>query len=140
MNLALHDAEVFAKAVTHHQTEGHDSSLLDGYSSTCLRHVWNYQAFAAWFTDLMHNAGDASYQGEFRRRIARAELERLFESDSANRLFSEFITGLNQAASCGYGRRCGVGDQGGGDAGVRGEASLKTDQESRSPAAAQPLA
>jgi p-hydroxybenzoate 3-monooxygenase len=95
MNLALHDAEVFATAVAHHQANAHDSSLLDSYSATCLRHVWNYQAFAAWFTDLMHNAGDASYQGEFRRQIARAEFERLFASDSANRLFSEFITGLN---------------------------------------------
>jgi p-hydroxybenzoate 3-monooxygenase len=94
MNLALHDAEVFAKAVIRHRAD-HDSSLLDSYSSTCLRHVWNYQAFAAWFTELMHNAGDTAYQGEFRRQIARADLERLFESGSANRLFSEFITGLN---------------------------------------------
>ncbi|MEI5098118.1 FAD-dependent monooxygenase [Streptomyces sp. PmtG] len=95
MNLALHDADVFAKAVIHHQTRGGDAILLDGYSSTCLRHVWNYQAFAAWFTDLMHNAGDASHQGEFRRHLARAELERLYASDTANRLFSEFLTGLN---------------------------------------------
>ncbi|AHH99865.1 4-hydroxybenzoate 3-monooxygenase [Kutzneria albida] len=95
MNLALRDADLFAKAVVHHQTHGQDSSLLDSYSSTCLRHVWNYQAFAAWWTELVHNAGDASYQGEFRRQIARADLERLFDSGSANRLFSEFITGLN---------------------------------------------
>lgn len=95
MNLALHDAEVFANAVLHYRDNDHDASLLDDYSSTCLRHVWNYQAFAAWWTELVHNAGDASYQGEFRRRIARADLERLFESGSANRLFSEFITGLN---------------------------------------------
>ncbi|MGW7578272.1 4-hydroxybenzoate 3-monooxygenase [Streptomyces sp. NPDC054765] len=95
MNLALHDADVFAKAVVHHQAKDHDASLLDSYSSDCLRHVWNYQAFAAWFTDLVHNAGDASYQGEFRRHLARAEFERLFASDSANLLFGEFLTGLN---------------------------------------------
>ncbi|MFE5161882.1 4-hydroxybenzoate 3-monooxygenase [Streptomyces sp. NPDC056697] len=94
MNLALHDADVFAKAVIR-QVEERDASLLDTYSSTCLRHVWNYQAFAAWFTDLMHDSGDASYQGEFRRQIARAELDRLYASESANRLFSEFLTGLN---------------------------------------------
>jgi p-hydroxybenzoate 3-monooxygenase len=94
MNLALHDAEVFANAVVRHQRE-HDSSLLDSYSSTCLRHVWNYQAFATWWTELVHNAGDASHQGEFRHRIARADFVRLFESGSANRLFSEFIAGLN---------------------------------------------
>jgi len=95
MNLALHDAEAFANAVIRYQTQDHDTSLLDSYSSTCLHHVWNYQAFAAWFTDMMHNAGDASYQGDFKRQSARAELQRLFESPSANRLFSEFTAGLN---------------------------------------------
>ncbi|MGW4769373.1 4-hydroxybenzoate 3-monooxygenase [Nocardia sp. NPDC004278] len=94
MNLALHDAEVFANAVVRYRTD-HDSSLLDTYSSTCLAHVWNYQAFATWWTELVHNAADASHQGEFRHRIARADLARLFESGSANRLFSEFIAGLN---------------------------------------------
>jgi p-hydroxybenzoate 3-monooxygenase len=48
MNLALHDAEVFANAVLHYKNKGHDSTLLDNYSSTCLHHVWNYQAFALW--------------------------------------------------------------------------------------------
>jgi p-hydroxybenzoate 3-monooxygenase len=94
IHLALHDAEVFARAVIHRVRKG-DSSLLDGYSSTCLRHVWNYQAFAAWITEIMHNAGDASYAGEFRKQIARAELERLFTSPTANRLFSEFTAGVN---------------------------------------------
>jgi p-hydroxybenzoate 3-monooxygenase len=95
MNLALHDAEVFANAVVHYHTEDHDLSLLDRYSSTCLRHVWNYQAFATWWTELVHNAADASHQGEFRHQIARADLARLFESGTANRLLSEFIAGLN---------------------------------------------
>jgi p-hydroxybenzoate 3-monooxygenase len=48
MNLALHDAEVFANAVLGYQNKGLDSTLLDNYSSTCLHHVWNYQAFALW--------------------------------------------------------------------------------------------
>ena len=95
MNLALHDAEVFANAVRHYQNKDHDSELLDGYSSACLQHVWNYQAFAVWFTDVVHNAGNATYQGEFRRQIARAELARLYESGAANRLLSEFVAGLN---------------------------------------------
>ncbi|MFI0740491.1 4-hydroxybenzoate 3-monooxygenase [Streptomyces sp. NPDC021100] len=95
MNLALYDAEVFANAVVRHQTEDGDTSLLDAYSATCLRHVWNYQAFATWWTDLIHNAGDASYQGEFRHRVARAEFDRLFASGTANRLLSEFLAGLN---------------------------------------------
>nr|MYS80322.1 4-hydroxybenzoate 3-monooxygenase [Streptomyces sp. SID5474] len=39
--------------------------------------------------------GDVSYHGEFRRRLARAEFERLYDSETANRLFGEFLTGLN---------------------------------------------
>ncbi|MFE0103497.1 4-hydroxybenzoate 3-monooxygenase [Streptomyces sp. NPDC059009] len=94
IHLALHDAEVFARAVIR-QAQKEDSSLLDSYSETCLRHIWNYQAFAAWITDLMHNAGDASYEGEFRKQTARAELERQFTSPAANRLFTEFMAGIN---------------------------------------------
>ncbi|RMB79435.1 4-hydroxybenzoate 3-monooxygenase [Streptomyces shenzhenensis] len=94
IHLALHDAEVFARAVIQRNRQD-DSTLLDSYSETCLRHIWNYQAFAAWITELMHNAGDASYAGEFRKQIARAELERQFNSPTANRLFSELSAGVN---------------------------------------------
>ncbi|MCS7475821.1 4-hydroxybenzoate 3-monooxygenase [Umezawaea endophytica] len=94
IHLALHDAEVFARAVIH-QVREDDPSLVDAYSETCLRHVWNYQAFATWITELMHNAGDASYAGEFRKQVARAELERQFTSPAANRLFSELSAGVN---------------------------------------------
>ncbi|WP_331769592.1 4-hydroxybenzoate 3-monooxygenase (plasmid) [Embleya sp. NBC_00888] len=93
IHLALYDAETFARAVVKKVREG-DASLLDGYSDTCLRHIWNYQAFAAWITELMHNAGDATYEGEFRKEIARAELERQFTSPTASRLFGELSAGL----------------------------------------------
>lgn len=94
IHLALHDAEVFARAVIRHATEG-DSRLLDTYSETCLPHIWNYQAFATWITDTMHNAGSALPEGDFKKRIARAELQRQFASESANKLFSELTAGTN---------------------------------------------
>ncbi|MBI0379099.1 4-hydroxybenzoate 3-monooxygenase [Streptomyces albiflaviniger] len=94
INLALHDAEVFARAIID-RIQKDDPALLTGYSETCLRHVWNYQAYAAWITELMHNAGDASYEGEFRKQIARAELERQFTSPTAKRLFGELAAGVN---------------------------------------------
>ncbi|MEU5848454.1 4-hydroxybenzoate 3-monooxygenase [Saccharopolyspora shandongensis] len=94
MNLALHDADVFADAVVHYY-KNDDPSLLDGYSATRLRDVWNYQAFAAWWTDTVHDAGDPTYRGAFRHQVARADFERLFTSGTANRLLSEFMTGLN---------------------------------------------
>ncbi|WP_328664025.1 4-hydroxybenzoate 3-monooxygenase [Streptomyces sp. NBC_00328] len=94
IHLALHDTEVFARAVIRHATEG-DSSLLDSYSETCLPHIWNYQAFATWITDTMHNAGFTGFEGEFKKQIARAELQRQFASESANKLFSELTAGTN---------------------------------------------
>ncbi|MFB6438440.1 FAD-dependent monooxygenase [Streptomyces sp. NPDC056411] len=93
IHLALHDTEVFARAIIAKVQED-DASLLDGYSDTCLNHVWNYQAYAIWITDLMHDAGDASYQGAFRKQIARAELQRLIDSPTASRLYDELSGGL----------------------------------------------
>ncbi|MFK4107901.1 4-hydroxybenzoate 3-monooxygenase [Streptomyces sp. NPDC002176] len=94
IHLALHDAEVFARAVLRWAENG-DTSLLDGYSETCLPHIWNYQAFATWITDVMHDAGDPGHKGEFRKRVARAELQRQFTSEAANRLFAELTAGTN---------------------------------------------
>ncbi|MEU6389496.1 4-hydroxybenzoate 3-monooxygenase [Streptomyces sp. NPDC046939] len=94
IHLALHDTDMFAKAILAWRKED-DTSLLHSYSEDCLRHIWNYQAFAAWITDLMHNAGDATYEGEFRKQVARAEMMRMFTSPTANKLFGEFTAGTN---------------------------------------------
>ncbi|BBB00780.1 putative 4-hydroxybenzoate 3-monooxygenase [Actinacidiphila reveromycinica] len=78
MSLALHDADTFARAVVRQVEEG-DSGLLDGYSATCLAHTWQRQASAVWMTEAMHDAGDASYEGEFRKQVALRNLETLLE-------------------------------------------------------------
>ncbi|GAA4545833.1 4-hydroxybenzoate 3-monooxygenase [Amycolatopsis samaneae] len=78
MSLALNDADVFARAVIQ-QVEKNDPSLLDSYSETCLRHVWNTQVYAVEMTDAMHDAGDSSRTGEFRRQLALARLARMIE-------------------------------------------------------------
>ncbi|WP_329378085.1 FAD-dependent monooxygenase [Streptomyces sp. NBC_01716] len=83
MSLALHDADVFARAVVHQVSE-RDSSLLDSYSETCLDHTWQQQASSVWMTEAMHDAGDPSYEGEFRRQIARKNLETMLEPLPAN--------------------------------------------------------
>jgi hypothetical protein len=49
---------VFARAVIQ-QSEKDDPSLLEGYSDTCLRHIWQHQVSAVWITEIMHNAGDS---------------------------------------------------------------------------------
>ncbi|WP_439659603.1 4-hydroxybenzoate 3-monooxygenase [Lentzea sp. HUAS TT2] len=78
MSLALHDAETLARAVIRH-VEGGDSRLLDEYSDTCLRHVWDRQQSAVWMTDTLHDSGDSTYRGEFRRQIARVALETVLQ-------------------------------------------------------------
>ena len=79
MSLAPYDAEVFARAVTRHVRQG-DSSQLDDYSDTCVRHTWDEQIQAVWITNVMHDAGDSRHAGEFRKHLARAELERMMAS------------------------------------------------------------
>ncbi len=86
MSLALHDADVFARAVIQ-QVNNHDSSLLDSYSPTCLRHIWGAQISAMRITELMHNAGDPSYAGLFRKQLARAEPDRMIEGAAMSEVF-----------------------------------------------------
>jgi p-hydroxybenzoate 3-monooxygenase len=86
MSLALHDADVFARAVIQQVRHG-DPSLLESYSETCLRHIWNAQISAMWITEVMHNAGDASHAGEFRKQLARAELDRMIDGCTMGGVF-----------------------------------------------------
>ncbi|MFJ5836753.1 hypothetical protein ACIQGO_08285 [Streptomyces shenzhenensis] len=44
----------------------------------------------------MSSGTAATFAGEFRKQVARAELERQFNSPTANRLFSELSAGVNQ--------------------------------------------
>ncbi|MCQ6248780.1 4-hydroxybenzoate 3-monooxygenase [Streptomyces malaysiensis] len=83
MSLALHDAEVLARAVIQ-WVEKHDSTLLESYSATCLNHTWERQASAVRMTETMHDSGDTSYEGEFRKQIARKNLETMLEPLPAN--------------------------------------------------------
>lgn len=53
------------------------------------------RSYSSGIPELWELSTSFTYQGEFRRQTARADLERLFESGEANRLFSGFITGLN---------------------------------------------
>jgi p-hydroxybenzoate 3-monooxygenase len=94
MNLALYDVDVLADALAQ-AINGEDVAALERYSEVCLSHVWNYQDFAVWMTDMMHDAGDASLRGSFRQMIARARLDNLFHSPTAARLHIEYQTGTN---------------------------------------------
>ncbi|MFD8717726.1 4-hydroxybenzoate 3-monooxygenase [Streptomyces sp. NPDC059629] len=93
MNLALHDADLFARAVRDHIRD-HDDTGLRSYSQRCLRRVWNDQEFSHWLTRTVHDAGDDTASGAFLRNLARARLDRLFTSPTAAQAFAELMTGL----------------------------------------------
>lgn len=93
MNLALFDVDILAQALLE-AVNHNDKTKLKNYSDTVLPHIWNYQDFAVWMTDTMHDAGDPTQHGTFRQKIARARLDTLFSSSTASRLHSEYQKGL----------------------------------------------
>ena len=96
MNLALYDADVFARAVRD-SVRDRDDTALRSYSQRCLRRVWNDQEFSDWLTRTLHDAGDDTDSGPFHRNLARARLDRLLTSPTAARAFAELMTGLDLA-------------------------------------------
>lgn len=96
MNLALYDADLFARAVRDHVRDDDDSGLRT-YSRRCLRRVWSDQELSHWLTRTVHDAGDDTGSGPFLRHLARARLDRLFTSPTAARSFAELMTGLDPA-------------------------------------------
>ncbi|MFI0408170.1 4-hydroxybenzoate 3-monooxygenase [Actinomadura sp. 3N508] len=92
MNLAIADADVLARALRAAVLDG-DEEPLAAYSATCLRRVWNQQEFSRWLTELMHESGDATLAGTFRRQLARARLDRLFTSAPAGQAFADLLAG-----------------------------------------------
>jgi p-hydroxybenzoate 3-monooxygenase len=94
MNLGLYDIDILSRALLS-AVQANDKTALDNYSATCLPHIWNYQDYAAWMADTMHDAGDPSLHGTFRQMTARARLDNLFHSPTAASLHSEYLRGMN---------------------------------------------
>ena len=94
MNLALSDADALATALIAAERDGDDSKLA-AYSADCLARTWDYQEFSRWFTELVHDAGDDSTSGPFRRQLAKARLDRLFRSPPAAAAFADLMAGTD---------------------------------------------
>ncbi|WP_308258582.1 4-hydroxybenzoate 3-monooxygenase [Saccharothrix obliqua] len=92
MNLAIADADVLAGALTAAVRDGDDGPLRD-YSATCLRRVWNDQEFSRWLGEVVFHGADPRTAGEFRWRLARARIDRIFTSPAAARAFAELMAG-----------------------------------------------
>ncbi|WP_324783157.1 4-hydroxybenzoate 3-monooxygenase [Streptomyces sp. H51] len=90
LNLAVGDVVTFARALTHQRETG-SAELLDAYSETCLRRVWQAERFSYDMTVLLHRAPDAT---PFEDRLQLARLERLTSSRAAEADLAEAYTGF----------------------------------------------
>ncbi|AWT43704.1 MULTISPECIES: 4-hydroxybenzoate 3-monooxygenase [Streptomyces] len=90
LNLAVGDAVTLARALVHLRDTG-SAGLLDTYSATCLRRVWQAERFSYDMTTLLHRAPDAT---PFDDRLQLARLERITASRAAETDLAEAYTGF----------------------------------------------
>ncbi|MFL1900966.1 4-hydroxybenzoate 3-monooxygenase [Streptomyces tauricus] len=90
LNLAVGDVVTFARALEHRRDTGSDA-LLDAYSATCLRRVWQAERFSYEMTTLLHRPPGAT---PFEDRIQLARLERLASARAAEQDLAEGYTGF----------------------------------------------
>ncbi|MFE9684986.1 4-hydroxybenzoate 3-monooxygenase [Streptomyces sp. NPDC006285] len=90
LNLAVGDVVTFARALAHRRETGSDD-LLDAYSETCLRRVWQAERFSYEMTTMLHRSPGAT---PFEDRIQLARLERLASARAAEQDLAEGYTGF----------------------------------------------
>ncbi|WP_163507373.1 4-hydroxybenzoate 3-monooxygenase [Fodinicola acaciae] len=89
MNLAINDALLLAEAIAAYYRG--DPSRLAGYSTACLRRVWQYQEFSQWLSDIFHS-GTAD---PFKARLSQARVRRLLGSREALVAFAQLYLGID---------------------------------------------
>lgn len=90
LNLAVADVTVAARALTEWHRTG-SGALLDAYSQTCLRRVWQAEHFSYFMTTTLHTEPG---QSPFTTRLQTAQLDRIAASVPAARELAEHYTGL----------------------------------------------
>ncbi|MER5854317.1 4-hydroxybenzoate 3-monooxygenase [Streptomyces sp900105245] len=90
LNLAVGDVVTLARALVHRRDTGSEE-LLDAYSATCLRRIWQAERFSYDMTTLLHRAPGAT---AFDARLQRARLERIVSSHAAGTDLAEAYTGF----------------------------------------------
>ncbi|CAL9308565.1 4-hydroxybenzoate 3-monooxygenase [Streptomyces sp. SudanB182_2057] len=90
LNLAVGDVVTLARALAHERETG-SPELLDAYSATCLRRVWQAERFSYDMTTLLHRAPDAT---PFDARLQLARLDRIASSRAAETDLAEAYTGF----------------------------------------------
>lgn len=90
LNLAAGDVVTFARALKHKVDTGSDE-LLQSYSDTCLRRVWQAERFSYDMTNLLHTDHAAS---EFDHKLQIAKLQRITSTPSAETDLALSYTGF----------------------------------------------
>ena len=90
MNLAIADVRVLSRALAAYFRSG-QTDLLEAYSATCLKRVWQVQRFSWWMTALLHRFPEADMFGE---RLRDAELRNVVTSRAASQALAENYVGL----------------------------------------------
>ncbi|MBP7915244.1 MAG: 4-hydroxybenzoate 3-monooxygenase [Vitreoscilla sp.] len=89
LNLAASDVGILSRALAEHY-RGSEVGL-DTYSQRALSRIWKAERFSWWFTSLMHRFPET---GEFGRKMQRAELDYLVNSEAAMKAMAENYVGL----------------------------------------------
>ncbi|GAA2533765.1 4-hydroxybenzoate 3-monooxygenase [Winogradskya humida] len=92
LNLAVADVRVLAEALVAYYRDGSEQ-LLDAYSETCLKRVWQVQRFSNWMTSMLHRPGS---QDAFGHRLQLAELAYVTGSEAAATTLAENYVGLRK--------------------------------------------
>jgi p-hydroxybenzoate 3-monooxygenase len=90
LNLAAADVRYLSRALIEHYQERSDAGL-EHYSAKCLRRIWKAERFSWYMTSLLHRFPE---EGEFGRKIQRAELDYLVGSVAASTSLAENYVGL----------------------------------------------
>lgn len=95
LNLAVHDVRTLACALARWYGCG-DEGLLETYSDTCLRRIWQAEHFSWWMTTMLHR-GPAD--DDFTLRLQESQLRYLTTSRAAATSLAENYVGLGWADS-----------------------------------------
>lgn len=90
LNLAIGDVYYLHRALEQ-AIKDNNTAGIDGYSDTALSRVWKCERFSWWMTSILHDFPD---QGDFEKRMQRAEFEYLARSETARKSLAENYVGL----------------------------------------------
>ena len=90
LNMAVGDVQFMTRALTAWYGSG-DRSLLETYSETCLKRVWQMQRFASMLCYNLHRFPE---HDAFEHKMQLAELNYITRSRQASRAFAQNYTGL----------------------------------------------